>query len=45
MATKTQTFTNAAMENLTPEAVDVMQILVWNSCIQQTEKLRERGFM
>lgn len=36
------TFTNAAIENLTPEAVDVMQILMWSSCMQQTEKLREK---
>jgi hypothetical protein len=41
MANKTKTFTNAAMESLTPDAVDVMQILMWNSCIQHTEKLRE----
>jgi len=31
MANKTKTFTNAVMENLTPVAVDVMQILMWNS--------------
>jgi len=41
VANKTKTFTNAAMEKLTPEAVDVMQILMWNICIQHTEKLRE----
>jgi hypothetical protein len=44
MANKTKTFTNAAMENLTPEAVDVMQSLVWNSCMQHTEKLRQHDF-
>jgi len=42
MANKTMTFTNAAMENLTPEAVDVMQILMWSSCTQHTEKVREK---
>jgi hypothetical protein len=41
MTSKTKTFTNAAKENLTPEAVDVMQILVWNSCMQHTEKLKK----
>jgi hypothetical protein len=41
MANKTTTFTNAAMENLTPKAVEVMQILMSNSCIQHTQKLRE----
>jgi hypothetical protein len=41
MANETKTFINAAMENLTPEVVDVTQIFMWNSCIQHTEKLRE----
>jgi hypothetical protein len=29
------------MENLAPQAVDVIQILVWNGCMQHTEKLRK----
>jgi hypothetical protein len=35
MANKTKTFDNGAMENLTPEAVDVTQILMWIRCSTQ----------
>jgi hypothetical protein len=42
---KTQTSTNSGMKNLTPEAVDKMQIFVWNGCMQHTDKIETAGFL
>jgi hypothetical protein len=44
VADKNNNFRTADMEKLTHEAVDKIQTLAWNDCVQHAEKLQEEDF-